>query len=233
LRATKSAEFGKALVIGPQNLRRLSRLVSEYTGALRFSVDCDDGSTLHPTSLDELLDLPNPVSTAINRVRLSSAYSGERTLNIVLDGTSEYRAGSYEAGGEDSEVYFVTQQIEQEIESCTQWYSWIAKTSSLKAFIAGGAVPFGALVVAVATGLKGTSHLLRIVFAGIGFLLITIPLLSARIKKAFFPYVVFRVGDGEARYVRLTDRRRNFGVSLVVAVVVSFVIGIIVNEITK
>jgi hypothetical protein len=112
----KTVQTAKALVVSPEGLARLLDALPVDKDKLRFTVECSDGTTLYPNSIEELLRFPNPKNREIQRIDISTPYQTESECAIHLS-NDILGPATYTISGEDSYVVSTADVIEQHLES--------------------------------------------------------------------------------------------------------------------
>ena len=225
MRSHKYVTKSKAFVLTSDALLQLVDAISVDKSKIKFTISCVDGTKLYPTSIDELLSYPNPKSREIDRIDLSSSSGDGQQCDITFHSEEYLGPITYWVGGEDAYVVTTSDTIEQHLETMTSSGLNSVSTSFflreiLSTFLA--ALAFVAIVLgSILLGhISGTGFAGAVLLTGGGMLLVVVSKYN-RLRKYFFPRSSFCIGDGEARYRRMTDRRGRFGLAALVSLVIA------------
>lgn len=240
MRATTEKYLSKAYACKPKDLHRLVHIAFRENNALRYEVECTDGSSLYPQTLDELLSLSNPAARAINKLTIRSGRKADTSILFVLE-NDDSSTGFYSVEGDDKDVYIISRDIEECLDAMTQHFSFFSVGehtdlfSPILLYLCGG-TSLALLILIFVELLKRPleSHemakLMNIILVWALFLVFS--LFFTKIRKNLFPPVSFCIGDGENRFERNSSRRKQLGFSAIVALCVGIIGSLIANALT-
>lgn len=244
MQGTKSHDITKPFVITPEGLSRLVTALPVGAKPIVYSVDCIDGTTFYPESIDELLNLPNPEMRAIIVIKIDSGYRGENLRFAISLSNKEFGGASYSVNGEATGVISLADTIDQHLEAMIAGKPHFVNTFSfffdnlfslivvlLSSFIIWGTLLGSWVVFIRGQNITLLSHRLSGAVL-IELLIFCIPIWligvrSHRLKEYFFPRVAFCIGNGTIRYNQMMSRRNLFGLSALVAIILGLFVNLI------
>lgn len=240
MKARKERTVRKAILINEDSLRSITEILGGSNSKLTFEVLCADGSTLFPKTVEEVLSLPNTRNRAIKRLDISRDWDAPTQAMIGFDADRVFEPVTYRLSGQDKEILYLSDQIDQAIEAMSQWHT-VLSVAGVGVFIVLGAAYVAALLLAIQSvfdfGRLSVDHNLGIHpwMAAVSALILGLIVPAGYVyRKRLFPPVTFAIGDGRARHERLLAFRRQFGVvGLVLAILASIVAGVILNLIRR
>jgi hypothetical protein len=216
---TREVSFG----LRPDHLQRIISEVRKVSPALKFDVQCGDGSTLIPTTLEELISLPNPSNREIISISIESPYSAEARVEIDLKDDDEYgRTISYSVSGDDSVVVALSSHIDSWIETISTRSVFTIIPAMLRQMIfvlltSVLCIPF------ILGGVELNHHdPFGWVWLAIGVIALFGMLMAGRARRYLFHMGEFEIGDGAGR----AAKRRNLRGNLFWRVLIGFIISI-------
>ena len=237
MQARKYKTFDPCLVLEPAQLQQLLKALELADEDVTYTVECSDGTTLNPVSLDQLLALPNPANRAIKSIDVSTRYSSKKPVQITLAFGREAGLGaaSYRISGDDADISAVATTVEDHMRPMIRrfWLHPDSRVSIEAALLLVGAV-IGCAATFVLISLAVAGHRIfqhrtmpsvwisAAAVASMLFVVIGFGLLS--IVRRLWPTASFLIGAGRNRYATIVDLRRN----LFWCVIVAFVIGAVV-----
>lgn len=129
MRASKSARLTIAFGMTIEAAKELLEILNPYSSAIKFSVSLSDGSTLYPSTVDELARLPNPDSRRIVSLEISNKWDDRVGTEITFDTENRYDSIRYSLNGEDADVVVLERNLTDWVQTIKQWHSWISFTT--------------------------------------------------------------------------------------------------------
>jgi hypothetical protein len=207
---------------------------------LQYSVECSDGTTLKPQSLNEILDLLNPENRAITDIEISTRYDVKVPASVFLHlgNVSYFGTANYRISGDDRDVYMISGTIEDHIRPMIQRLKVpnllddflrygariIGTAIFIVAFVPLAAIVFGKHLTVNGHAVEPWWPVQVVIFA---LLLAILGHYWGRISIYFFPELVFLIGAGQGRYEKMANLRRQLAWAVGAAFVVSIVVGYI------
>ncbi len=215
-----------AFLLGPDELRRLSRLLTENVVQhippdtygerdISYGVGFSDGSSMETDSLDDVLDLPNG-KRRITSLSVHTPYGHDKIrASLRLNETPYSMPVRYDLAGEDKEVLALADKLDEYLVGLRQWYSPLARFSFV-GFLAAAymLVYIGANLIVFADYLffpnllpgyrsgqppADTSSGLTTVFVVGAIAMIALMAALDWVFKRIFPVSTFTIGQGAKR----------------------------------
>jgi hypothetical protein len=230
----KTAQRSKTLVVSPEGLLRLVNALPVNHDKLRFTVECSDGTTLYPSNIKELIEFPNPKNREILEIEIGS-YADSPDCRIKFS-SDILGPVFYTVSGEDSYVVSTADIIDQHLESMTgDGPHFIANSYLLRDF--AGPILLSPAVFLILAGFvlcwiivvqQRHLYLGSFKFGGftsamiltLGLIALPIAIKFEHLHRYFFPRVSFCIGGGIARYKRMIEKRKLFGLATLVALAI-------------
>jgi hypothetical protein len=239
LRTTKERNIKIAYEINEQRLKRLDKILKEIHPNIEYEIECSDDSRIRFTDLRELFEYANPSNRKIVGISLSTDW--ESKIKVQINYTMlEYSPIRYQISGEDKDVIYYSNRIEDELYTSKVWYGKIRYFDFSKAFFL--LIIFSFIVLTglalylfrtnlsqeVADTVKTYKDLLyQLTFQISPLLLLGLGFFLDKIKTILFPIGVFALGEGIARNKKLIFIRN----LIFTGVLLPIIIGVIVNMI--
>jgi hypothetical protein len=232
--ASYSVELSHAFVIGEDELKKLTRLLSDRIGALEIRADCADDVARTFTTLSELVAFENPQGKEIRRLYIS-ARSDDFTKRATIDlFGSRWRGISLEFHARDDVVSRLRTEVLDVVGGMRPWYAVLHRADFVSISLIVYLLLWFGLLIAVAFkwipvqaskegNASGSAMAQLIVYGGIA-VLFAMGIALNRFRDILFPRAVFLIGQGKARFQQL--ERFQWGV--VIAFIVSFAAGVII-----
>lgn len=227
-RTRKSKEFKMAFLLDEPAFRRLVSTVQDVisrdekraeqpelfqpTNEIDYFVTFSDGSSLECDSVEEVTQIPNSQNRKITSISLTTSEHRETRVELSFRGSSDDSV-QYGITGTERDVFYFSNQTEEQLSALRQWYSPIA-TAGIGIFLILAVFLMSWLVVGAITlgdslGLEGSVDtvwegltLPLVMFVALAVVFGPIWLLGV-LRDRLFPVGVFAFGDGAARYKRL------------------------------
>jgi hypothetical protein len=237
---SKEVRLTRPFLVTPEGLSRLVRGLPVARETLQFDMALSDGTKLRPKTVEEILQYPNPKSREIQTIGISSPYSDSPRCGVLfsMDVLGPVR---YEVSGEDDFISSASDAIERHLETMVdggrRFHSESMPVqvlgSPLLSLLGLSCIVIGVLgfrVVFVGHGAPAIGRFGSWLFATIGLFCFLLSFGYERILRYFFPQGSFAVGDGNTRYQRMTERRKNCAWGFLVALIVGVLAGVIANQ---
>ena len=101
MKTRKKRDANIAFVLDETQLRRFVDILKRMPADLSYSASLSDGSTLYPSSLEELLEIPNTRSRTIRSITIETPWVPESQVQVKLDADKRFGGMSYDIRGED------------------------------------------------------------------------------------------------------------------------------------
>jgi hypothetical protein len=232
LHADYSVNLKWAFLLGEDELKKLSRLLSERVGNVAYCAHCADDVARNFATIAEVMSYENSRQSQIKRFRID-ACSDDRLKRATIDmSDSEYRGISLDFHGRDDVVDRLRADVLDILSGMRPWSGIFHRVNFLWASLGVICVMcFGFLVMIALNQIRTTKSsgdgrdavvIARIYAAGLLFLLLGS--LVNLIRNRLFPSAIFLIGQGKTRFQRL----ERFQWGFVIAFVVSFLAGLVV-----
>jgi hypothetical protein len=246
VRATKTTTVKRAFVLHPDQIRRIADTVQEHGGNCSFKVECAGDLTLNPSSMDELLSVPNVGDYRIKSLGISSWGGGASAsvdVTFYAEGSAGWASGPIRIcmSGDDSDVVKTHDRLMREIVIAAK-QRWLAILDPDDLF--GDLVLF--VVFLPISGLAALLFFLgsKTVFPtslSLVFAILVYGVCSAVGSSAFrraaswaYPKGIFLIGSGKQEYEDIRSRRQLVTISYWVVglgiAVVGWLITAVVNH---
>jgi len=228
MKASKNARLKIAFALTVDSAKELLAILEPYSSATELSVSLSDGSTVYPSTLEEMARLPNPDNRRIVSLEVKNKWDDLVRAEINFDSENRYHSIGYSLRGEDADVLVLERNLIDWAQTIKQRHSWISFTSTASffafaiAFLGGSA--FGIFpryfASAVAPKIPNASG----VFSIVGLILQWAALSAGWMRTKLFPSGMFAIGAGKQRIQSLHDRRKrlsllSIGLALVIGLV--------------
>jgi len=239
----KNDEVKKIIEQDDDNRRRVLRRfvderVSEKEDDIRrtdgyyISAVCSDGTSIRDASFDEIRKA-NFGSRIITKFSANSSHSSKIRIDIDLTRRGMGPVMEAEISGDDGYIFYVERQIRDLFDEAKVWW-WLAGRVSPLYFAfymyAFDIVVFSAAAVFIAA--NGITEDVQKNFASIFSLMLMAPIFGSALYwivcKIMFPQASFIIGKGERRFMFYKNIRAVVGV----AVILSFIVGLVVNYVS-
>lgn len=215
---SKTFELHHSLKIEPGDLQHLVGQIQKAVGAISLEVRCNDGATLKPESLEELLGYENPSFRRVTEILISSRATDKASVHVYLGAGDFPTRGSVRVElwfQDHTQCQAMEAELRQRFKDFRPWYAWFSVASLawlfpafflLKVFAAAAGTGFAKLqgyrLPEVPSQNPLTENeaivllfLLLGAFAALGFV-------ADRFREYFFPRMVFLAGKQVARFQR-------------------------------
>lgn len=235
MESSYSRELPYPFVVGPDELKKLERLLTNKIAAPKIWADCADDVQRSFKSVADLTKYENTRPKAISRVRLSSRTDRfDKSASITLSGLRPPIGGiSIAIEGRDDVVCRLRDEILGVLDATQPWYGPCQRFSFVNVlFIVGLVASLGVLTIdhlgwwpsAPQAPERGDST--KAFYWTLSMFLVAalmgISLALDRVRDRVFPFAVFRIGQGDARFKRQRTIRKiliGFATSLAVGLV--------------
>ena len=229
-----AVELPQAFVVGEDELRKLTQILSDHIGILEIRADCANGVARTFQTLSELVVFENPQGKEIRRLHIS-ARSDDFTKRATIDlSGSRWRGISLEFHARDDVMSRLRTEVLDIIEGMRPWYTVLYRVDFVSiSFITYLLLWFGLLIVVAFKWIRvedsketstSSSALAQLVVCGVIAALFAMGIVLNRFRDTVFPRAVFLIGPRKARFQQL--ERFQWGV--VIAFIVSFAAGVII-----
>ena len=227
-------ELPQAFVIGEDELKRLSNLLSERIGTLDIQADCADNVARTFKNIKDLTGFDNARGRQIRRLRLSARSDDfKKRATINLSG-SRWQGISLNFEARDDVVARLRAETLSIIEGMRPWYARLHRVDFVSTALFGYILLSIGALLAVAfkwvnvsdskeSNPRSSAIAQLVIYGGIAFL-ITGGVLLNRFRDSIFPRAVFLIGQGKGRFQHL--ERVQWGI--VIAFIVSLLAGLII-----
>lgn len=232
--AKRDDHLTRALVVAPDDLRRLNNIVKAMLGDVEYEISCSDHIKRDFADLDALLAYDNPPSRRIMAIRLSRLHSFNKSFQLKLDTTPSNVFISI--NGDEETVSKLSEAVEDRLAAMKPWYSFLVRADFLVFGILLYFAAHLALLVAATTGvfgpaadapsqstLRGTATGGLIVIGIIAAILVIGGLLNS-LRARLFPLAVFLVGQGDQRHRHLEMIRQSVVIGAAVSLITGFIL---------
>jgi hypothetical protein len=231
---SKSRSFARTFCVRPANLEAAWNIVSEAGKDAGVKFWCSDGSIITSDGLETLLEFQNAKFRRIIRVDIENAYRSETRVAASFKGSFDLGPEvGYQIDGEDRNVIYLSNKIEEIFSGIWPWYSRITLFPKFL-LSAVTALIFYIVSIAIFTMYYGKfSQIPNGILLLLGFPLLAIATLSG--VSAFysidymFPRAIFEIGAGTRRSASATFARRTVGGTLGLGIVASLVAGLLLR----
>lgn len=201
MRAKVARTYHGAAVIRAANLRRFYDLVTnaDPEGECSVEVGYTSGMTVEPGSEAELIGLSNAGNKTISWVELANDFVAGLSVEVDLGSRFSTRI-SYRIEGDEDSVTLMRTALEEELERCFPWYSWVPSAPKNPSGFFAGLVCFAIGLLVTVSRLKSLGPGLLI--SGVTFIFWDL------LERYFFARLIFAIGDGEGRLAAYERRRQ-------------------------
>jgi hypothetical protein len=219
LHANYSSELKSAFVLGDEELRKLSRLLSERIGGVEYSAQCSDDVARTFTTLAELVNYENAKASHIRGLCISARSADYSKSATIRMSDSKQRCFSLDIDAREDVVARLRADVLNVVSGMSPWYAAFHQVNFLLILSAVAL----ALSLARPAGVAATRIPISLAVAAI-ILLGAAGFVLNRLRDRVFPRAVFLIGQGKARYQHL--ERCHWGIGI--AFVVSFLAGLVI-----
>ena len=229
MRNRLSRNIPKAFVLDVPSIQRLCRALGISDSDIRMRLTCADGSNLVALTFEEIADLPNPLSRAIEQIGFKTTDNVHPSIEISF-GITEVFPISYTITGDDSEVIVANSILQAHLEPLYRRWSFLSAGVSSAMVVPTLFVLCALMLFLLFFGTLKPGHP-RLA----GALSFAAPILSLTaasmdlVRKHIFPRASFLIGDGLVRY-RSSEVLRN---SLGIGAAVSLLVGLLANYLSR
>lgn len=212
----KERRFRIAFALDESVLRGIDRVCREKSSKVDYTLHCSDNTKFSFDSVEHVISFPNHDLRRITALHISTAWSELPRISVGFR-SEGYLPVSYTIIGEERDLFFLSDQLEQQIGRTRQWYTpfvvrdfvllglgvflFLILLGNLYLFsyvIRGGVIPPS--TEESATNTAYYSGGIVVIFIGIAVL--------EWIKSRVFPVATFRIGDGIKRDDRLSNLQK-------------------------
>jgi hypothetical protein len=243
---TKVKERHGAFCFRPQLALAIWNLIDKAGCVPSLSMRCSDGSTIDSEELETLLNFPNTRLRQITKLRFRNGYRGQPRIELELSNKLLYGPTiEYEVMGNDQDVIYSVEKLEEQIASAFQWYAFIYRTPNFIKFMLEllGYVLGPVIIVFGLLGMldqsSKTPHVLvfgltlPIFVITIGIIFLCVSLAVKRLIPWIFPPAIFAIGYGAQQAERVVNRQRMVLGTLIFGLLVGIVASLIANKISR
>ena len=232
MHADYSVNLKWTFVLGEDELKKLSRLLSERIGSVAYRAHCADDVARSFTTIAEVMSYENSRQSQIKQFRMS-ACSDDHLKHATIDmSDSEYRGISLDFHGRDDVVDRLRADVLDILSGMRPWFGIFHRVNFVLASLGAILVVFFGFLVLLALNQVRTTKssgdgrdavaVARIY--GTVFLFVLLGWLLNLIRNRLFPRAMFLIGQGKTRFQRL----ERFQWGFVIAFVVSFLAGLVI-----
>ena len=223
---TKTFSISRAMVIEPDDLRRLDAALKSFCDEVIYEVQC--GPTSMKLDLKSLLALDNPPSRPISRIRIRSPYNAKANCNVSLRGGGIFGGIDGQFTGKPSSVETICQKFEDFADHVKPWYSRITATNPVMVALALCAVLI--LLLSLLSALytrkrppepvdpQAQSQATLFLFGGFA-----LAVFVTWLKSLIFPDFIVTIGHGAKRHQTLEYVRWTVAIGVVVGTIGSLI----------
>ena len=224
--ASSSDSLGRAVVIGPEEVRRCWSILNQCCEQVSAKAYCDDGLTRDFTSLETLLAYDNSISRNIHTLNMRG--NGDKSADIQIS-TIAPNPVEIHLNCDESELHNIRRDLLELFRDARAWFSVFVKIRMEFIYVISIAVLWMTLSATSSgetssgTGFAFTTALLfSLLLVGFIALLIYFGFVLAKVHDRYFPGAAFTLGHGQRRFG--TDEKVRWG--LFVAGGVSLMVGL-------
>lgn len=241
VRSTKSRDIKYAFVVSANDLRRLDGLLSAINADREYEVELSDGSTLYCPTVAEVGGVANVKDRAIRSIVARTRGTSEPQAQVRLR-SSPWSFGNpslvvdpiaYSVTGEDKEVLYHSNRLDEFAASIRQWYTRAAYADYVLGFFLTTIAAAMALVL-----FAGSSHLPNanertesdgriLTVLIVSFLVLMLVLSLNALRNAVFPVATFAIGQGVARHNLLRSIRYVVATVVLLGLIVGILSGVL------
>lgn len=239
LTTTKSAELRIAFLLDGESLRTVAAALQGICTELQYTVALSDGSTLKTASLDDILGCANSTKRTITSISVETPWGKALQAHVEFGGHRYAAPVQYRVTGNDKEVLYFSDKLEERLSSMRLWYSALALIDfGGIQFAAGGLLFIGVVMLAglkvLGSEIPGafalTAEILRkgvrAYFYMFGVLYLAL-LICGYVQKKVLPISTFAIGEGKKRHESVVFLRRAFGVGFGLSLLGSLVAAVV------
>jgi hypothetical protein len=231
--ATKDLHYDRAFVVDEESLRRLHKIVIEAEAEATYSVKLSDGVVLHPTDFEEIFGLPNSPTRSIQNITTRVAYQGPIRVEFSLDSSAYTNTMDFSVIGEEKDVAFISDQLEEWAGSVSQWYSPICAKNPVT--LAVGPISWTVGMISLIFGLTPDFPWPKLkpfvlLLAAVSLLL---AMMFNRVVRYVFPRGIFAIGGGITRLRSYQSRQKVFSIGTILAPIVTVLLSILANRLSR
>ena len=206
---SKTVFHEQAFVIKNEDLKKIDSLFKKFNAEPEYSVETVDGFRTTYYNLDDVLNLENPSSNSIERVKISGRSANPSWQAWIIFGKGRIANIRYSITIEDRINQMISELIGTRIEAVKPWYSRLSRTDFISYTMAmfSGAIIVSWLLIAIGffetSGEEITTEedalvkLLTVLIIGAVF---GLGWLLNKFRSKFFPIGTFAIGQGLRRY---------------------------------
>ncbi|EJW14872.1 hypothetical protein M5X02_29340 [Paenibacillus alvei] len=232
MKTSKHTMIKVAYKMDEARMKRIEKIMLQASPELEYSIYCADSSTRRFSNLSELFEYTNPKNREIIQMNIETAWDS-RDVRIEVEFTrNQNRPITITVRGEDKDVIYYSQKIEDEVRSFKLWYSRIRFIDFTLLYIIAMVISFFAMLAYVAffgikTSTDASSDNSSLTYLALtGLFLFTV--LLEWIKNKTFPVALYDVGEGIARN-KVLEKVRYFVFG---SIAIPVILGVIVNYIS-
>jgi hypothetical protein len=203
--------------------------MTETSPTTDYVIGCADGSSFKPSSLDEFFSFPNIDTRPIHTIALNTPWGRKPFVRITVTTASRHGGTiSYSVDGDEKDVFYVADKLEEWIKSVWQDYSWLAIESSTTSLITGVLGGAGLTILGIVVPLLFGTRYPRFVYGAgvVGLLFLSMGYILKRVRKWAFPVGIFAWGNGFHRLNKYRGRQQRLNLLALVSFLFVFVVGI-------
>lgn len=203
--------FNHAFVLDESELRRIDTLLRKYSSEVTYEVMSKNRLAIRCSSVDEVINLPNPSETPIEEVSISTYF--RNYIRITMN--SNMLHYSVDVDDADS-ARLLVHDIESWFKELRPAYWWRAAGTDFQLLIvlllSILAIPIAIMaIISVVTDISGTTIVDSMLsHIGFSFILFVAMLLAYPLLLQLFPVATFAIGHGIKRMKNLGMWRRFF-----------------------
>ena len=239
MRANTHRACYHALVIDSRDLTGFRNLISSRYCELRFKADCNEGSTLHFDSIEELFTFENHQFRRVEAITINFI-DDHGNGSLVIGSESTRCSATIVISDDDSDrAFLITDELEKRLRSRRPPYYLLSRLSGATV-ISAILLLFSSATAWISLTSTGSLHAPSVSLIPATLILLpAVPVLyllaryANLVWKWLFPRVWFRLGRQDAEYEKRSRTRSVLFLSVGLALAVSVVSSIIANAITR
>ena len=240
MKIRKNKDLRLGFVVDSYALERLASILGSANNKMDFSVYLADGTSYEFNNIKDVLNLQNSKNRPIKKISVETPFQDGTRATVSFRGDNILDTIGYNLTGEEKDVLYLADKLDEWIGSIKPWYSRIA-TVDFVSFLSGSLLVVFAAVILI----TGIVMLIRGDFftpmseskedSPTGFIYVFffvflsgIVLLANIIRSKIFPVATFAIGDGIQRHHQLKRWRELLGAVFILSVLANVITSLIV-----
>lgn len=241
MKIKKNKELRLGFVVDSSALGRLESILGSADNKMELSVYLADGTSYEFNNIKDVLNLQNSKNRPIKRIHVETFFQDGARATVSFRDHDLLDTIEYNLTGEEKDVLYLADKLDEWIGSIKPWYSRIATVDFVLFLFGSIVVVFAAMIL-----ITGIVMLIRGDFftpvsesdeglpTGTGFMIIFffvlssgIAMLANIIRSKIFPVAIFAIGDGVQRHRQLERWREMVGGGFILSILASIFAGLI------